>query len=229
MNPEIENLIDMALADGDVTQKERGIILRKAESLGLDKDEVELILDGKLALQRNQEIKTTKTSNNKEGELKKCPACGASAKSFQFKCEDCGHEFRNLKAINFTLEIFKKLEEIDLLEIENHIKIQRKKDVIENIPIPNSKEDLLELLSISTSKGVNVDIDNPIYGAWRSKAREAIIKLEIIFPNDKLVIDLVKKSKKQIKFAVIRNSLIWIIIVFIVILLYFFIYKKMLN
>jgi hypothetical protein len=33
MNPEIENLINMALADGEV-------ILRKADSLGLDRDEI---------------------------------------------------------------------------------------------------------------------------------------------------------------------------------------------
>ena len=32
MNSEIENLINMALADGEVTEKERGIILRKAEA-----------------------------------------------------------------------------------------------------------------------------------------------------------------------------------------------------
>ena len=33
MHPEIENLINMALADGEVTEKERGIILRKSETL----------------------------------------------------------------------------------------------------------------------------------------------------------------------------------------------------
>ena len=39
MHPEIDNLIYMALADGEVTEKERAIILRKAEALGEDKDE----------------------------------------------------------------------------------------------------------------------------------------------------------------------------------------------
>jgi len=48
MHPEIENLINMALADGEVTEKERGIILRKAEALGLDIEEVEMTLDGRL-------------------------------------------------------------------------------------------------------------------------------------------------------------------------------------
>ena len=50
MNPEIENLINMALADGEVTEKERAIILKKADALDLDVDEVEMILDGRIAL-----------------------------------------------------------------------------------------------------------------------------------------------------------------------------------
>ena len=45
MHPEIENLISMAIADGDVTEKERAIILRKADLLSEDKDEVEMILE----------------------------------------------------------------------------------------------------------------------------------------------------------------------------------------
>ena len=50
MNPEIEKLIKLAVADGAITDKERTAILRKAEKLGEDKDEVELILDGELAV-----------------------------------------------------------------------------------------------------------------------------------------------------------------------------------
>lgn len=46
MHPEIEKLIKIALADGQVTDKEREIILRKAEKLGLDVDEVEMYLEG---------------------------------------------------------------------------------------------------------------------------------------------------------------------------------------
>ena len=45
MHPEIENLINMAIADGDITEKERTIILRKADLLSEDKDEVEMILE----------------------------------------------------------------------------------------------------------------------------------------------------------------------------------------
>jgi hypothetical protein len=56
MNPEIDKLINLALTDGQVTDKEREIILRKAEKLGLDLDEVEMYLEsnlGNLKLENN--------------------------------------------------------------------------------------------------------------------------------------------------------------------------------
>ena len=34
MNPEIEKLIDLALADGEITDKERSVILKKSVKLG---------------------------------------------------------------------------------------------------------------------------------------------------------------------------------------------------
>ena len=100
MNPEIENLINMALADGEVTEKERGIILRKAEALGLDQDEVEMILDGKIAIQKKElshSQSSKENTSNKAGDIKKCPSCGSPVQSFATKCSDCGHEFSNKK------------------------------------------------------------------------------------------------------------------------------------
>ena len=45
MHPDIEKLISIAKENGDLTEKQREIILRKAEKLGEDVDEVELRLD----------------------------------------------------------------------------------------------------------------------------------------------------------------------------------------
>ena len=55
MNPELEKLIDFALADGVVTDKEREIVRKKAEKLGEDPDEAEMILDAKLAMQNKEQ------------------------------------------------------------------------------------------------------------------------------------------------------------------------------
>ena len=59
MNPEIEKLIDFALADGVITDKEREIIRKKAEKLGEDPDEAEMILDAKLAMQNKDTVAST--------------------------------------------------------------------------------------------------------------------------------------------------------------------------
>lgn len=45
---EIEALIQQYLTDGVLTDKERQVILRKAEGVGLDRDEIDLYLDAEV-------------------------------------------------------------------------------------------------------------------------------------------------------------------------------------
>ena len=47
-NEQIENLINLALADGDLTEKEKQILFKKAEEAGIDLDEFEMVIDAKL-------------------------------------------------------------------------------------------------------------------------------------------------------------------------------------
>ena len=65
MHPEIEKLIQLAIADGEITEKERAVIMRKAEKLGEDIDEVEMILDGELALFKKA-IESENNNNDKQ-------------------------------------------------------------------------------------------------------------------------------------------------------------------
>lgn len=182
MHPEIENLINMALADGEVTEKERGIILRKAETLGIDRDEVEMIIDGKIALQKRElghSQLTKENISNKSGDIKKCPSCGASVQAFATKCSDCGHEFRNIDSANSIKELIKKLEDAELMArnaksggglvgglmsmIDGETAIEKriyeaKSSVLTTFPIPNTKEDILEFLALSVSQVNSIKI-----------------------------------------------------------------------
>lgn len=45
---QIEHLISAALADGVLTEKEKQILFKKAQSLGIDLDEFEMVLDARL-------------------------------------------------------------------------------------------------------------------------------------------------------------------------------------
>ena len=45
---QIEDLIKIALQDGVLNEKERKVLIKKAESLGIDVDEFEMVLDARL-------------------------------------------------------------------------------------------------------------------------------------------------------------------------------------
>mgnify|MGYP003290053992 FL=1 len=65
-NEQFERLIDFALKDGILTDKEREVIMKKAQSLGIDVDEAELILEAKLIDLNNGENKAHNTEHNYE-------------------------------------------------------------------------------------------------------------------------------------------------------------------
>ena len=198
MHPEIENLIDMALADGVVTEKERVIILRKAESLGIDKDEVEMILDGKL-----HQLEASKPKQKeKVGNVKTCPACGATVKSFTTKCLDCGHEYRATKGVSSIITLTEKIETIDP-NIEDYDDVIE--GIISNFPIPNNKEDLLEFIAVGISKAAWGE--GGIKKTWADKADEAINKLEIISINDLTFKPHVDNYRKMLRKKKIKSNI----------------------
>jgi hypothetical protein len=86
-NEQIENLINMALADGELTEKEKQILFKKAEAAGLDLDEFEMVLDAKLFEKQKTAAGTAAPKSDKLGDVRKCPACGAIAETFATKCK----------------------------------------------------------------------------------------------------------------------------------------------
>ena len=108
MHPEIEKLIDLGIVDGQITEKERNVILKKAAEFGVDADEVEMTLDGKL-----YQLETSKPKQKeKVGNIKTCPACGAEKKSFSTNCFSCGHEYVNSNGVKAVDEFNNGLKSI---------------------------------------------------------------------------------------------------------------------
>lgn len=145
MTEKLEKLIALAITDGVITDKEREILLKKAIEEGLDLDEFEMEFEAKL-FERQQELKKqtasqiTKPKSNKEGDLKKCPSCGAPVQSFNTKCGDCGHEFRNIESSKSIKDFFILLKDEPLVKHSS---------IINNFPVPNTKEDIIEFLSLA--------------------------------------------------------------------------------
>lgn len=170
-NEQLDKLIEMALMDGELTEKEKQVLFKKAETMGIDLDEFEMVLEAKLyEKQQSMQQKTQATAapkSDKFGDVKKCPACGAMVQSLQAICSHCGHEFRNIENVNSIKEFFN-----DYQKIEHSVTVKKtgglmgmivddsegnrqkqvfskKKDFIMHFPIPNSKEDILEFLMMS--------------------------------------------------------------------------------
>lgn len=67
----LEKLIDEAIADGGITEKDRASILKKAEKYGLDPEEYNLYIDAKiqfLSFPNNSDNSTKPNDNNEEEE-----------------------------------------------------------------------------------------------------------------------------------------------------------------
>ena len=48
MNPQLEKLIDLLVSDGELTDKEKKVLYKKAIELDVDMDEFEVVLEAKL-------------------------------------------------------------------------------------------------------------------------------------------------------------------------------------
>ena len=110
MHPEIEKLIDLSLVDGQITEKERAVIIKKAMSLGIEKDEIEIILDAKIHEFNNS--KTEKNSNKLEN-TQKCPSCNNVISGLSKTCT-CGYvinsgDIKNSKSLEDAIEILENL------------------------------------------------------------------------------------------------------------------------
>ena len=220
-NEQIENLINLALADGEFTEKEKQILFKKAEAEGIDLDEFEMVLDAKLFEKQKTTRTETPTSapkSDKLGDVKKCPSCGSIAESFSLKCDECGYEFRNVDANQSVKKLTEELARIDSEfhsktsikskskfndEVDEYItkedrkeeEEERKKEfytrqseAIKNFPIPNTKDDILELLYFVTPKANEVvgvySLEYIKVKAWKNKLIEIKSRAKSASNND---------------------------------------------
>ena len=102
---ELDALIQQYLTDGVLTDKERQVILNKAEKLGLDRDEIDLYLDAE-----GQKIDQATDAAARKQKGKQCPYCGGSVPQLTDKCPHCGENI-TAEASSELQEIFDNLED----------------------------------------------------------------------------------------------------------------------
>lgn len=121
---ELDALIQEYLTDGVLTDKERQVILNKAEKMGLDRDEIDLYLDAQV---QKIDQQTDATVRRQKG--KTCPYCGAPIPQLADKCPECG-QFITPEASAELKEIIDNLEEA-LIDLKSGKDIERSKATVE--------------------------------------------------------------------------------------------------
>ena len=121
---ELRALIDQYLSDGVLTDKERAVILKKAEGMGLDRDEIDLYLDAEV-----HKIDQAIDAAVRKQKGKTCPYCGGSVPQLTDKCPHCG-EYITAQASEELQEIFDTLEEA-LVDMKAGKDISRSKATVE--------------------------------------------------------------------------------------------------
>lgn len=198
-NDELEQLIDAALADGVLTEKEKQVLFKKAQTFGIDLDEFEMVLDAR-ALKARQAQQPVSPAKQKLGNIVTCPACGAHVPGGNAVCPECGHVFNNVEANSSVTRLNKLLEEVEKKYAKNENKEKKSfwdddpvvlRDaemarVVNRFPIPNSRGDLLEFLPYlkSQAETKNVGVIDSYYNACKSKYKECVLKARTTFQND---------------------------------------------
>lgn len=102
---ELDLLIQEYLTDGIITEKERKVLLRKAQSLGLDVDEIDLYIDA-----QQQKADQVIDAAVKKQRGQSCPFCGGSVPQLVDKCPHCGQTI-TVEASEEMKEIIENLED----------------------------------------------------------------------------------------------------------------------
>lgn len=219
MHQDLEKLINLAKESGELTEKQKEIILRKAKKLGEDVDEVEMILESE------QVRAIVDTGTKSKGVIRKCPNCGAVVPASSISCPECGFE---LSEENNAITLAKKeiallehkLKEVDDNDIGGNAlryllafftyglvllfpkaSTRKKIDVINSFLMPATKEGLLLFFQFSFSqyrsyKGGFNDLN--IISAWKAKTHQAMDMLYRYGDSDNSIQNMLVNYEREV-------------------------------
>ncbi|MFZ4523118.1 MAG: hypothetical protein ACOYNC_15515 [Bacteroidales bacterium] len=192
MHPEMEKLISIALKDGIITDKEREILFRKAEKLGIDLDEFEMELEGRFATEGTN----SKTPSKTFDKIRKSTYLGDLIEKLQLVDEEIANPKTNIstriestinKAIDtlvdnnpvqYGVDAVKSVfggttsKEKKVIEKENNeihrinLLISKKVTIVSSYQLSSELSDLIELvtLCIASAQGIeNKYSENWVY------------------------------------------------------------------
>lgn len=203
-NKELETLIDAALTDGILTAKEKQTLYKKAQALGVDLDEFEIVLNARLTKVEDEERKVTEAKGPQKqyrGKIRLCPNCQAKIGALDTVCPECGHEFAggvSNESLEQLTEKITKIRNKDGGYITSST-IQKIATTLQSFPIPTSRSDLFEFIVAMQTGMLNAAIYKVEGDAYRAKYIEALTKAKVLFPNDPVLTQLLADEKKVLK------------------------------
>lgn len=223
-NEQIEQLISAALADGTLTEKEKQVLFKKAQAQGIDLDEFEMVLDARLVeLEKAEKAKAAASSpkSNKVGDVKKCPNCGAIVQSYLGACPECGYGFEDISANLTSRKLTEKLDKVakewddkinttendnDKWELEKG-KEQALAHAIMTTPLPNTKADLFEFMTMTQAAFLSKSTPYHSADAYYTKYQEAMLKAKSLFAKDDIFIAMINEEQNvQAKYKEIHKK-----------------------
>lgn len=201
MNQDLQKLIDIA-KDGDaITPKQREIILKKAQELGEDLDEVEMVLES------IQSKHIAKESTKKNEERRKCPNCGAIINDSALVCPECGYVLQQEnKASSDARALIDKLQEKLTAATNSTSTIssflgrdeERQASIVNTFSMPTTKEGLIVFLEFAYSNYIGVRNSLTLQKAWYGKTMQAYNSLARLGSTDPETMALLEKYSSLI-------------------------------
>ena len=186
---DIEKLVRLALEDHELTEKERKVLLKKAEAKGIDPDEFDMYLDTLLARKES----TQKGSDSKDS-IRVCPNCGKRIPESKTICPACGWEL-DINSDNESA-VYRLSQELKNRSLLN---FQTEYTIIRSFPIPRAKNDLLELTIYFKTRCLS-DFKDEIWDeedACVQKYKECILKAKQYYSNDADFVPLIKDFDEE--------------------------------
>lgn len=149
----------------------------------------------------------------KKGSINKCPSCGAQLGAFVSSCEACGHEFTDIDANRSITALVARFEEIERevddkdIKGKNRLKaiIEKRARVIRDFPVPNSRDDLQQLMFFIQPKIVNSVQPDANIEDWRVKFMEVLNRAKNAYRNDASALAEFDRIEKSLDSSVAQN------------------------
>lgn len=226
---ELEELIEASIADGVITPQEQAALIRRAQQEGVDPNELAVVVNGRLEKNRQQKkaADEKKRADSRNSPATKCPHCGAMISRLTGKCPECGGIIY-VKESSVVKDFRTKLDSIAATTKDGFLSTKKTDKLIEAIrsyPIPNSRDDLIDIILYLKDKANNEELSD----VCNEKINECTDKLNLMYPHDsdaRRVSEKMEVRKNEIKKEERRNDrsfLINMIIFFLILGLLFFV------